>query len=128
LAPAVEECLRYHPPFRMGRKLVRRQNSRFGPELEPGHMVVVSVQAANRDPGRWTDPDRFDVARKPDRHYSFGFGAHFCLGQALARLDVQESIWAFLRELPTARLLTQQPYRTPFTPDEQIAELRVAAR
>ncbi len=128
LAPAVEECLRYHPPFRMGRKLVRGRTARFGPELEPGDMVVISVQAANRDPSRWSDPASFDVTRKPERHYSFGFGAHFCLGQALARLDVQESIWVFLRELPHARLLTKRPYRIPFTPDEQIAELRVAAR
>ena len=79
-----------------------------------------------RDPARWPDPDRFDVTRVPERHYSFGYGAHFCLGQALARLDVQESVRVFLEDLPNARLLTQVPKRVPFTPDEQLEELRVA--
>jgi cytochrome P450 len=66
------------------------------------------------------------VTHVPERHYSFGYGPHFCLGQALARLDVHESVRVFLAELPEARLLTPVPTRVPFTPDEQIEELRVA--
>jgi cytochrome P450 len=123
---AVEECLRYHPPFRSGRKLVQVATTRFGVELAPGETVFLSRQAANRDPERFTDPNRFDVSRPPERHLSFGYGAHFCLGQALARLDVQESIHAFLHRFPDARLLTAEPRRVPFTPDEQIEELLVA--
>jgi cytochrome P450 len=125
LGPAVEECLRYHPPFRGGRRLVRSSNSQLGVALDAGDTVFIARQAANRDPSHWADADTFDVRREPARHYSFGYGAHFCLGQALARLDVQEAVWAFFEVLPRAELLTRQPQRVPFTPDEQLRELRV---
>jgi cytochrome P450 len=123
---AVEECLRYHPPFRTGRKLVVSDTDRFGVPLTAGDTVFLARQSANRDPARWREPDRFDVTRAPERHFSFGYGAHFCLGQALARLDVQEAVRAFLHRLPDARLLTDEPRRIPFTADEQLAELLVA--
>jgi cytochrome P450 len=126
LAPAIEECLRYHPPFRSGRKLVRDDNDVFDVQLSAGDTVFLARQAANRDPQRWIEPDRFDVSRRPERHYSFGYGPHFCLGQALARLDVQEAVRAFLVELPEARLVTSEPRRVPFTADEQLEELVVA--
>ncbi|MFN8025662.1 MAG: cytochrome P450 [Acidimicrobiia bacterium] len=129
LNPAIEECLRFHPPFRTGRKLVVHDNDTFGVPLVAGDTVFLARQAANRDPQRWRDPDRFDVTRAPERHFSFGYGPHFCLGQALARLDVQEAVRAFLAvmmdELPGARLLTVDPRRVPFTPDEQLEELLV---
>jgi cytochrome P450 len=126
LPAAVEECLRFHPPFRLGRKLVLAPVGLFDQRLEAGQTVVLSLQAANRDPDRWPEPDRFDIARPVQRHYSFGLGAHFCLGQALARLNLQESVWAFLQALPDASLLTERPVRTPFTPDEQIQQLLVS--
>jgi cytochrome P450 len=125
LSPAIEECLRYHPPFRTGRKLVIDDNNLFGVPLSAGETVFLARQAANRDPQRWDDPDRFDVTRAPDRHFSFGYGPHFCLGQALARLDVQEAVRAFLDEIPDAQLLTTDPRRVPFTPDEQLEECQV---
>jgi cytochrome P450 len=128
LAPALEECLRYHPPFRTGRKLVVADNDAFDVPLRAGDTVFLARQAANRDPARWTDPDRFDVSRSPERHFSFGYGPHFCLGQALARLDVQEGVRAFLEGLPDARLLTTEPRRVPFTPDDLVEELLVAPR
>ena len=125
LSPAIEECLRYHPPFRTGRKLVVDDNDVFGVPLRAGDTLFLARQAANRDPQRWNDPDHFDVTRPPERHFSFGYGPHFCLGQALARLDVQEAVRAFLDEMPVARLLTANPRRVPFTPDEQLEELLV---
>lgn len=125
LPGAVEECLRFHPPFRLGRRRVVEATDVLGVELSPGASVVVARQAVNRDPARWSDPDVFDVRRKPDRHYSFGYGAHFCLGQALARLDVQEAIWAFFTVLPAVELVTEVPRRVPFTADEQLEELVV---
>jgi cytochrome P450 len=128
LAPALEECLRYHPPFRTGRKLVVDDNDVFDAPLHAGDTVFLARQAANRDPARWADPDRFDVTRPPERHFSFGYGPHFCLGQALARLDVQEAVRAFLDGMPDARLLTTEPRRVPFTPDDLVEELLVAPR
>lgn len=128
LPAAVEECLRFHPPFRLGRRLVVEANDVLGVLLAPGSSVVIARQAANRDPVRWSDPDAFDVRRKPERHYSFGYGAHFCLGQALARLDIQEAVWTFFTTLPSVALVTDQPRRVPFTADEQLEKLIVRPR
>ena len=125
LRPAVEECLRYHPPFRAGRRKAVVPVDRFGVHLEPGATVYIARQAANRDPDRWNDPDRFDVARPEQRHTSFGYGPHFCLGQAVARLDVQEALAVFLERCDGARLLVDRPRRVPFTTDEQLVELPV---
>jgi cytochrome P450 len=123
---AVEECLRFHPPFRSGRRKATTAVTRFGIDLPAGATVFLARQAANRDPSRWRDPDRFDVTRAIERHYSFGYGPHFCLGQAIARLDVQESVWAFLSAVPRALLVTTDPRRVPFTPDEQLESVVVA--
>jgi cytochrome P450 len=126
LPGAVEECLRFHPPFRSGRRKTTTAVARFGIDLPAGATVFLARQAANRDPTRWFEPDRFDVTRPVERHSSFGYGPHFCLGQAIARLDVQESVWAFLSTSPGARLVTTTPRRVPFTVDEQLEEVVVA--
>jgi cytochrome P450 len=125
LRPAIEECLRYHPPFRTGRRKALVATERFGVHFEPGDTVLLARQAANRDPARWTDPDRFDVTRPEQRHYSFGWGAHFCLGHALARLDIQVAVSTFLADLAGAQLVERHPARIPFTADEQLASLVV---
>jgi cytochrome P450 len=125
IRPAIEECLRYYPPFRAGRRKVLTDVDRFGVHLEAGATVYMARQAANRDADRWPDPDEFNVARPENRHYSFGYGPHFCLGQALARLDIQEAVGQFLKHCPDARLVSDPPKRVPFTPDEQIVELPV---
>ena len=123
---AVEECLRYAPPFRSGRRKVIVATTQFGVDLAPGTTIYVARPAANRDPARWDDPETFDVARPERRHYSFGYGAHFCLGQALARLDVQTAVVALLERYDDLELLIDTPKRVPFTMDEQIEALPVA--
>ena len=125
IRPAVEECLRYHPPFRTGRRQARESIDRFGVHLKPGDTVLLARQAANRDPARWAEPDRFDVTRPELRHYSFGWGAHFCLGNTLARLDIQVAVSTFLERCNGAVLVDTQPRRIPFTADEQLESLRV---
>jgi cytochrome P450 len=125
IRPAVEECLRYHPPFRSGRCRAVVAVDRFDLHFEPGDTVFLARQAANRDPARWDDPNTFDVSRAEKRHYSFGYGPHFCLGHALARLDIQEAVSVFLQMCPLARPLDDRPTRVPFTADEQIESLRV---
>jgi cytochrome P450 len=126
LRPAVEECLRYAPPFRGGRRKAIEATAHFGLQLQPGDTVYVARPAANRDPARWEDPDRFDVTRSEQRHYSFGYGPHFCLGQALARLDVQTAVHGVLERFDDFELLIDRPRRVPFTMDEQIEALPVA--
>jgi cytochrome P450 len=120
--PTVEEALRYHPPFRSGRRVARRAVHEFDLDLAPGDTVFLARQAANRDPSRFADPDRFDPTRAERRHLSFGYGPHFCLGQALARLDLDEALRAFL-DHPVRWRLAAEPRRIPFTIDEQLDAL-----
>jgi cytochrome P450 len=125
IRPAVEECLRFRPPFRKGRRRILSAADRFDLHFEAGDTVFLARQAANRDPARWTDPDYFDVSRAEKRHYAFGYGPHFCLGNALARLDIQEAVSVFLQLCPGARPVNDDPPRIPFTADEQIECLPV---
>ena len=124
--PLVEECLRIHPPFRGTRRKAVVPVERFGHTLQPGDTVYVSRQAANRDPGRWPDPDRFDIHREERRHHSFGYGPHLCLGQAIARLDLQVALGLFAAEIDRFELVDTDPVRVPCVPDEAIERLRVA--
>jgi cytochrome P450 family 142 subfamily A polypeptide 1 len=60
-----------------------------GTVVRRGHQVVLMYSSANRDPAHFDDPERFDVGRTPNHHIAFGFGTHFCLGAALARLEIR---------------------------------------
>lgn len=84
---AVEEMLRYEPPILFLSRVVRQDTKLADVELPAGSLMHVSLSAANRDPARFRDPDRFDVTRPDNRHLSFGFGAHFCLGASIARME-----------------------------------------
>jgi cytochrome P450 len=116
---AVEECLRLHPPFRIARRQAVAPIRAFGLDLAPGDTVFVPKQAVNRDPARWDRPNAFDVMRPERRHLSFGYGAHFCLGQAIARANLQEAVPIILDRLHDIELI-RQPKREPFTMDEQL--------
>lgn len=121
---AVEECLRFHPPFRVARRRVVRPVQAFGLDLAPGDTVFVPRQAVNRDPARWERPNGFDVTRPERRHLSFGYGAHFCLGQAIAQANLQEALPILLDRLRDLEIAAP-PVRTPFTMDEQLTGLHL---
>jgi cytochrome P450 len=125
---AVEECLRYHPPFRAGRRKATIPLEQFGVTLAPGDTVFLARQAANRDSHRWSEPDRFDIHREERRHHSFGYGPHFCLGQALARVDLQEALGAFAARIDQFELIDREPIRIPFGPDEALERLEISVR
>jgi cytochrome P450 len=87
---AVEESLRMFPAFAHFRRTATRETELGGQPIHEGEKVVMWYVASNRDPDRFPDPDRFDVTRDPNPHQAFGAGGrHFCLGAALARLELR---------------------------------------
>jgi len=124
---AVEECLRFHPPFRFGRRVVKEPVTLCGLELAVGQSVYIARQALNRDPERFEVPDAFNVMRSQRRHLSFSIGAHLCLGHAVARTNLQEGLKVFLDRCEDIAL-TEEPRRVPFVPDEQLESLRIRFR
>lgn len=100
LPGAIEEVLRYRSPFpRLGR--VTTRPVRLGGRTVPaGSLVLPWVGAANRDPDRFTDPERFDIHRDAGAHLAFGHGIHFCIGAPLARLETRVALTLLLRRHP----------------------------
>ena len=94
---AVEEALRFESPVQLTSRVAWRDTRLGGCMIRSGQQVVVVIGSANRDPARFEDPDHFDVNRIGPPHLSFGHGAHFCLGAALARVEAEEY---FLRLAP----------------------------
>jgi cytochrome P450 len=87
---AVEESLRMFPAFAHFRRTATEDTELDGQAIKEGDKVVMWYVSANRDPERFPDPDRFDLTREPNDHQAFGAGGrHFCLGAALARLELR---------------------------------------
>jgi cytochrome P450 len=100
LPRAVEEFLRCDSPVQgLERDLVEDLDVQ-GRTIPRGSKLFLLVAAANRDPRRFAEPQRFDVGRWPNRHLAFGFGTHFCLGSSLARLEARVSWEELLRRIP----------------------------
>jgi cytochrome P450 len=113
-AAAAEEVLRFEPPVAvLGREPTETVET-GGTKLEAGKMFFLSVLAANRDPDFFADPDRFDIAREPTRSFSFGWGSHFCLGAALARAEVQETLRGLACDAKTIERIGPPPRQVPF--------------
>ena len=101
---AVEELLRYESPSQHTARLAP-DDVRLGDRVIRKRQAVIAVMgAANRDPQRFPDPDRLDIARTDNRHVAFGWAAHFCFGAPLARLEGQVAFETMLRRLPELRL------------------------
>jgi len=105
---AVEEILRYEPPSQHTARLASRDVNLGGKKISRRQAVIAVMAAANRDPDRFPDPDRFDVERTDNRHVSFGWGVHFCFGAALARIESQLAFEEILRRLKNISLAQDQ--------------------
>ena len=101
---AVEEMLRYESPSQHTGRLAPVDRELGGKLIGKRQAVMAVMAAANRDPERFPDPDRFDIRRQDNRHLAFGYAAHFCFGAALARIEGQEAFEALLRRRPDIRL------------------------
>lgn len=109
LRPAVEELLRYDGPSKMEMRLMAEDVDLRGATLRRGDSVFLVQAAANRDPDAFPDPDRLDLARRPNRHIGFGHGVHHCLGNFLARLEGSVALDAIARRLPGLRPGATEP-------------------
>ncbi len=86
---AVEELLRYESPSQHTARIAPRDTEIGGKQIRKGQAVIAVLGAANRDPERFSDPDRLDLGRTDNRHLAFGWASHFCFGAALARIEGQ---------------------------------------
>ncbi|HWX30036.1 MAG TPA: cytochrome P450 [Steroidobacteraceae bacterium] len=101
---AIEECLRLESPNQLGNRLVSERVTIGGVVLEPGAYLTLCIGSANRDPEEFSQPDLFDITRKPNRHLAFAAGAHACVGMGVARLEAQVALLRTLQKLPGLRL------------------------
>jgi pimeloyl-[acyl-carrier protein] synthase len=106
---AVEELLRYESPSQHTARLAPADVEMGGKQIRKRQVVIAVMGAANRDPERFTEPDRLDISRQDNRHLAFGWAAHFCFGAALARLEGQIAFETLLRRLPNLALDTTTP-------------------
>ena len=101
---AVEESLRMFPAFAHFRRTATCDTELHGQKIREGEKVVMWYVSSNRDETRYEDPDRFDLRRDPE-HQAFGAGGrHFCLGTALARLELKVMIEETLKRFPTIEI------------------------
>jgi cytochrome P450 len=97
---AIEELLRFEPPAPHVGRYVARDAAFHGRTVPAGSAMLFLVGAANRDDRRYPDADRFDIHRKVGQHLTFGYGVHFCLGAALARLEGRIALDELLKRFP----------------------------
>jgi cytochrome P450 len=111
-AAAVEEIVRFDSPVQFVHRTVLEELEVDGQRLAPGDVVMTLLAAANRDPARFTDPDRFHIGRPDNLHLAFAWGLHFCLGARLARME-GELVFAGLVERFARVEPAGEPVRNP---------------
>nr|WP_157133109.1 cytochrome P450 [Roseobacter sp. SK209-2-6] len=102
---AVEEVLRFHSPNQLGNRQVTADVEIGGRTIAAGTNLHLMIGAANRDPEVFSEPDRFDITRIPNRHLAFAGGPHVCVGLSLARLEGQIALQHFLQRFPSFQIL-----------------------
>ncbi len=100
IPPAMEELLRYESPVQHTARIAPENVVIGGQQIRKGQAVIAVMAAANRDPERFPNPDRLDVAREDNRHVAFGSGAHVCFGGPLARVESQVAFEEMLTQFP----------------------------
>ncbi|MCC6315412.1 MAG: cytochrome P450 [Thermomicrobiales bacterium] len=108
LPVAIEELLRYDPPFQGLARLATEDCDIGGARIQHGQSVWCWIGGANHDPARFPDPDTLHLDRADNRHLTFGVGPHFCLGAALARLELRITLTTLRQRYPTLRLTSEQ--------------------
>lgn len=106
ISSAVEEMMRYDNPVQIAYRSAAEDVEIGGKWIRKGQLVNSILAAGNRDPERFSEPDRFDITRDEGRHLGLGLGIHFCLGAPLVRLEAQIAFSTILRRFPEIRLAT----------------------
>lgn len=101
--------LRYESPVARQPRVVKDNVELGGKRLLKGHVAFQTLNAANRDPAWFDNPDTFNIERRSNKHLAFGMGIHFCLGAGLARIETQEVFKAIIERLPGIRLVSEKP-------------------
>lgn len=104
LPGAIEEMLRWTSPVKNMCRTLTADTTFHGTDLREGEKIMLMFESANFDETVFENPEAFDIHRKPNSHLAFGFGAHFCLGNQLARLELSMMIKRVLERLPDLRL------------------------
>lgn len=114
VANAVDEGIRFDPPIFSTDRIAAEDMEVGGVAIPKGTQISIMLSALNHDPALNPDPDRFDIERKPIKHFSFGGGRHICLGAPLARMEAQELLKALAETMPALHV---DPARAPvFSP------------
>ncbi|MGB3437957.1 MAG: cytochrome P450 [Actinophytocola sp.] len=116
---AVEELLRYLTIAHTGARTALTDVELGGELVRAGETVTISLQAADRDPARFPEPDTLDLSRRTTGHVALGYGIHQCLGQQLARVEMRVAFPALFERFPTLRLAVD-PARVPLRTDSNI--------
>ncbi len=112
---AVEELLRYEPPGPHVARYVAEDIECHGQVVPAGSALLLMLASANHDERRFEDPDRFDIHRTIGQHVTFGYGTHYCLGVALARLEGRIALDEVLDRFPDWEIDTAAATRAPTT-------------
>jgi cytochrome P450 len=116
---AVEELLRYLTIAHTGARTALADVEIGGELVRAGETVTISLQAADRDPARYPDPDTLDLSRRATGHVALGYGVHQCLGQQLARVEMRVAFPALFSRFPTLRLAVD-PAEVPMRTDSNL--------
>lgn len=108
ITTAIEELLRFESPSQHTARIAPYDTVIDGHTIKKGDAVIAVMGSANRDPDRFADPDRLDLARTDNRHLAFGWAAHFCFGAPLARMEARTAFTTVLSSLPGLELADEQ--------------------
>ncbi|MEM7120083.1 MAG: cytochrome P450 [Pseudomonadota bacterium] len=108
---AVEECLRYTPSVTLNGRIASEELTIADKTVEKGSYIIIPTDAVNRDPLRFPDPHRFDIARADNAHLTFSIGPHICLGASLARLEAKVAWRKLLARVQDIQATAPSPWR-----------------